>query len=103
MYIQWIDEQRKSKSMLAFADCLGIWRPDFLLTNNGNSGVNGFQICEINSRTPYNAIIHTAYKHGIIQELLGPDSIIKPAGDFSTLINELFGQFDLDLPIHILR
>lgn len=104
MHTQWIDKQRKSKLMPAFADCLGIWRPDFLLTKNGNSiGGIEFQICEINSRNPFNAIIHTAYKHGIMQELLGPDSIIKPAGNFNALINGLFGQFDLDLPIHILR
>jgi hypothetical protein len=90
--------------MPAFADCLGNWRPDFLLTHNEDSTSGpGFQVCEINSRTPYNAIIHTAYKHGIMKELLGSDSIIEPAGDFKTLVDGLFDHFNLDLPIHLVR
>lgn len=90
--------------MPAFADRLGVWRPDCLLIDNGNPAVGtGFQICEINSRNPFNAIIHTAYKHGIMRELLGSKSIIEPAGDFDALEDGLFRHFDLDLPIHIVR
>jgi hypothetical protein len=102
--MQRIDEQSKSKSMPAFADCLGLWRPDFLLIDNGNPAVGtGFQICEINCRNPFNAIIHNAYKHGIMRELLGSKSIIEPAGDFDAMVDGLFRYFDLDLPIHIVR
>lgn len=101
---QWIDEQRKNKSMSAFADCLGNWRPDFLLTHNDTSVPGpGFQVCEINSRTPYNAIIHTAYKHGIMKELMGSNAAIEPAGDFDTMVNGMFDHFNLDLPIHLVR
>ncbi|OQD67627.1 hypothetical protein PENPOL_c003G03580 [Penicillium polonicum] len=100
----WIDEQSKNKSMPAFADCLGNWRPDFLLTHNDILAPGaGFQVCEINSRAPYNAIIHTAYKHGIMKELLGSDTIIEPTGDFKTMVNGLFDHFNLDLPIHLVR
>jgi len=90
--------------MPAFADCLGNWRPDFLLTHNDISAPGpGFQICEINSRAPYNAVIHTAYKHGIMKELLGSNSIIEPAGDSKTMVDGLFDHFNLDLPIHLVR
>ncbi|CAI7592590.1 unnamed protein product [Penicillium viridicatum] len=100
----WIDEQSKNNSMPAFADCLGNWRSDFLLTHNDILAPGpGFQVCEINSRAPYNAIIHTAYKHGIMKELLGSDSIIEPTGDFKTMVDGLFDHFNLDLPIHLVR
>ncbi len=37
----------------------GSWRPDFLLDNRYSHG--GFQICEINSRFPFNGLLHTAF------------------------------------------
>lgn len=90
--------------MPAFANCLGNWRPDFLLTHNDNSVHGpGFQVCEINSRTPHNFLIHTAYKHCMMKELLGLDSIIQPAGDFKTMVDGMFDHFNLDLPIHLVR
>lgn len=90
--------------MPAFADCLGSWRPDFVLTNNDTSAPGGgFQLCEINSRAPHNAIIFTAYKHGVLRELLGPDSIIGPAGEMNDMLDSLLGLFDPELPIHLVR
>lgn len=56
--------------MPAFADCLGNWRPDFLLTDNEKPSAApgiGFQICEINSRSPINAILHSAAKHAMMR------------------------------------
>lgn len=104
MLVQWVDEQSKKGSMPAFADCLGNWRPDFLLTHNDLLGSSpGFQICEINSRTLYNALLHSAYKHAIMKEVIGSDAVIEPAGDFQTMIDGLFGHFDLNLPIHIVK
>lgn len=92
--------------MPPIADCLGNWRPDFLLTHNEASGSGpgaGFQICEINCRTPFNACIHSAYKHDITSELFGPDSIIEPAGDSKAMIDGLLDYFNLELPIHLVR
>lgn len=90
--------------MPAFANCLGNWRPDFLLTHNDISVQGpGFQVCEINSRTPYNFLIHTAYKHCMMKGLLGLDSIIQPAGDFKTMVDGMFEHFNLNLPIHLVR
>lgn len=84
------------------ADCLGNWRPDFLLTHNEASGSGpGFQICEINCRTPFNAVIHSAYKHDIMSELFGSDSIIESAGDSKAMVDGLLDYFNLDLPIHL--
>ncbi|KAL4913599.1 hypothetical protein BDW62DRAFT_214076 [Aspergillus aurantiobrunneus] len=105
--LKWIDAQSKKNSMPAFADCLGIWRPDFLLTDNCNASQaseTGFQLCEINCRTPFNAIVYAAYKHQIMGGLLRrPGSILEPAGDADILVDGLLSHFDLHLPIHIVR
>ena len=90
--------------MPRIADCLGNWRPDFLLPHNENRGSGQeFQICEINCRTPLNAVIHTAYKHEIMEDLLGTDSIIEPAGSSKIMVDGLLENFDLDQPIHIVK
>lgn len=90
--------------MPAFADCLGNWRPDFLLNHNDDlDSVPAFQICEINCRTPYNAVIHSAYKHRLMKELLEPCPLVQPAGDSEIMIDSLLDHFDLSLPIHIVR
>ena len=90
--------------MPAFADRLGNWRPDFVLTDNDSSVPGGgFQICEINSRTPHNAIIFSAYKHGALQELLGPGHTIDTAGEMNDMLGSVLGLFDPGLPIHLVR
>lgn len=90
--------------MPAFADCLGNWRPDFLLTDNDSSAPKlGFQVCEINSRTPHNALIYSAYEHGIMRELLGSDSVFKPAGELDDMVDSLLRLYDPGLPIHLVR
>ncbi|KAL4763998.1 uncharacterized protein BDW70DRAFT_171600 [Aspergillus foveolatus] len=61
------------------------------------------QICEINSRTPDNVIVLSAHKHRQIRQLIGPSSILRPAGDYDDWIDSLFGLFHTHLPIHILR
>ncbi|PKX97875.1 uncharacterized protein P174DRAFT_465376 [Aspergillus novofumigatus IBT 16806] len=78
--MQWIDEQSRMKQLWAFRDCLGIWRPDFILTGDG-SGAVGFQLCGINS----------------------PESSLKPAGDFNEMVDSLVCLFDARLPIHLVR
>lgn len=92
--------------MPAFADCLGNWRPDFLLTDNEKPSAApgiGFQICEINSRSPINAILHSAAKHAMMRKMLGSNSILELAGEYDTMANSLLGSFDLNLPIHVVR
>lgn len=101
--MQWVHEQSKSKSV---AGSLGHWRPDFVLTDNDSStsgNNNGFQLCEINSRAPYNALIFTAYKHGVLTELLDPHSTLDTPGEMNDMLDSLLGLFNLELPIHIVK
>ncbi|KAL3477588.1 hypothetical protein BJX99DRAFT_269793 [Aspergillus californicus] len=101
--LQWIDERSRMKEMPEFRDRIGNWRPDFLLADDGSGSVPKFQLCEINSRVPYNALIYTAYKHEIMQKCLGAKSNLKPAGDCNGMVESLVGIFNAELPIHLVR
>ncbi|PLB46460.1 hypothetical protein P170DRAFT_498328 [Aspergillus steynii IBT 23096] len=101
--LQWIDEQSRNQTIPAFQDRLGNWRPDFLVTANDSATGLGFQICEINSRTPDNLVICSAYKHLKMRKLMGSHSAIQPVGDLDDWVNGLLGLFRADLPIHIIR
>ncbi|KAL3480804.1 hypothetical protein BJX99DRAFT_254137 [Aspergillus californicus] len=101
--LQWIDEQSRNQMFPEFKDRLGNWRPDFLVTENSSAIGPGFQICEINSRTPDNVIVLSAHKHRQMRQLMGPSSALQPAGDYDDWIDSLFGLFRTHLPIHILR
>ena len=48
-----------SGSIQPYRTCQGSWRPDFLLDKQYLHG--SFQICEINSRFPFNGLLHTAF------------------------------------------
>ncbi|GFF23882.1 hypothetical protein IFM61606_08971 [Aspergillus udagawae] len=101
--LQWIDEQSRNQVFPEFKDSLGNWRPDFLVTGNDSTMGPGFQICEINSRTPDNVVLCSAHKHRKMRQLMGPSSVLQPAGDFDDWEDSLLRLFRTHLPIHILR
>ncbi|KAI9040407.1 uncharacterized protein KD926_008364 [Aspergillus affinis] len=101
--LQWLDEQSRSQKLPPFKDRLGNWRPDFLVTENDSAMGLEFQICEINSRTPDNVVVHSAHKHRIMRQLIRSSPALKPAGDFDNWVENLLGLFRIDLPVHILR
>lgn len=86
-----------------FKDRLGNWRPDFLVTENESAMGPGFQICEINSRTPDNMVLFSAQKHRKIRQLMGLSSGQQPAGNPDDWEDSFLGLFNPHLPIHILR
>lgn len=64
---------------------------------------SGFQICEINSRTPDNVVICSAQKHRKMRQLIGLGSVLQPTGDSDDWEDSLLHLFRTNLPIHILR
>lgn len=98
-----MDEQSRHQTLPAFQDRLGNWRPDFLITANDSTMGLGFQICEINSRTPDNMAIRSAHKNRKIRHLMGSGSALQPTGDCADWLDRILGQFDADKPIHIIR
>ncbi|CRG82759.1 hypothetical protein PISL3812_00105 [Talaromyces islandicus] len=101
--LQWVDEKSRNQMLPEFKDRLGNWRPDFLITGNDSAMGPGFQICEINSRTPDNMVLCSAHKHRKMCQLIGPGSVLQPTGDFGHWEDSLLRLFHTHLPIHILR
>ncbi|KAI4219789.1 MAG: hypothetical protein LQ349_008255, partial [Xanthoria aureola] len=80
----------------------GSWRPDFLLDNRYSHG--GFQICEINSRFPFNGLLHTAFVQQAYLEMEDRTKrLVRPAAKPENIIDGLFSLFDPSLPLHLLK
>ncbi|KAB8072665.1 hypothetical protein BDV29DRAFT_192349 [Aspergillus leporis] len=90
--LHWVDDRSRVKAMPPYRDCLSHWRPELLLTDNGGTKGLGFQLCEINSRAPFNAI-----------QLLGADPTLQPAGNFNEMVDSLLSFFILEQPIFLVR
>ncbi|PKX95110.1 uncharacterized protein P174DRAFT_386359 [Aspergillus novofumigatus IBT 16806] len=101
--LQWIDQQTRNQTFPELKDHLGNWRPDFLITGNDNAMGPGFQICEINSRTPDNVLLRSAHRHRRMRQLIGASSGLQPAGDPDDWEASLLRLFHTHLPVHILR
>ncbi|KAK1149716.1 hypothetical protein N8T08_005270 [Aspergillus melleus] len=101
--LQWLDEQSRAQRLPPFKDRLGNWRPDFLVTDNDSTMGLGFEICEINSRTPDNVVVHSAHKHRKMRQLMRSSPGLQPTGDYDEWAKSLLGLFRTDLPVHILR
>ncbi|TDZ17179.1 hypothetical protein Cob_v009930 [Colletotrichum orbiculare MAFF 240422] len=89
--------------MLDFANCLGSWRPDFLV-EDGEEGDEIFRITEINARFSFNGFIHEAYGQEVINRsvnAVGSDWV--GATDHKTILNGLFGLFDPSRPLYLLK
>ncbi|THC87547.1 hypothetical protein EYZ11_013008 [Aspergillus tanneri] len=101
--LQWIDEQRRNQTFPELKDHLGNWRPDFLVIGNDSTMGPGFQVCEINSRTPDNIFLRSAHRHRRMRQMIGPSSVLQPAGDPDNWEESLLRLFHTHLPVHILR
>ncbi|TDZ28489.1 hypothetical protein C8035_v007565 [Colletotrichum spinosum] len=99
----WIDDQARAGKMLDFANCLGSWRPDFLV-EDGEEADEIFRITEINARFSFNGFVHEAYGQEVINRsvnAVGSDWV--GATDHKTILNGLFGLFDPSRPLYLLK
>ncbi|KAL8942521.1 MAG: hypothetical protein Q9216_001622 [Gyalolechia sp. 2 TL-2023] len=88
--------------MPLYRNCQGSWRPDFLLDNRYSQG--GFQICEINSRFPFNGLLHTAFLQQAYLEMEDKTKrLARLAARPEDIIDGLFSLFDPSHPLHLLK
>lgn len=86
--------------MQAYDGHQGNWRPDLLRPADKEEG---FQVCEINSRFPFNGIDLMAW---IYKGLGGPEirpTFLNTAADPDHLLEALFSLFNPSLPAHFVR
>ncbi|KAL8651647.1 MAG: hypothetical protein Q9210_003135 [Variospora velana] len=99
--LKWVSSL-DSEETPPYRTCQGSWRPDFLLDNRYLQG--GFQICEVNSRFPFNGLLHTAFVQQAYLEMEDKSKrLARPAARPEDIIDGLFSLFDPSLPLHLLK
>ncbi|TKW49876.1 hypothetical protein CTA1_2437 [Colletotrichum tanaceti] len=113
--LKWIEKQVSAGNMPAFSQCLGSWRPDFLVEKDEHREEN-YRITEINARFSFNGFMHEAYGQEVLNKSVeGEASVLVGATDpnqgsltlFSLslikILEGLFGLFQPDRPLHLLK
>ncbi|KAF2827753.1 hypothetical protein CC86DRAFT_289304 [Ophiobolus disseminans] len=110
--LKWIDLQVSKGNLQKFSQCMGSWRPDFLVENhqlaqNGAVVEENFVITEINARFSFNGFMHEAYGQQATGEVLqvanaGYTNLVN-ATDPEKIINGLLSLFQPNLPLHLLK
>ena len=64
---QWVFDQVANGNLPEFSECLGSWRPDFLVEEDDCREEN-YRITEINARFSFNGFIHEAYGQYVLNK-----------------------------------
>ncbi|KAH7311377.1 hypothetical protein B0I35DRAFT_488698 [Stachybotrys elegans] len=102
-HLKWIEGQVLLGNLPKFADCLGSWRPDFLVEEDDDVAEN-FRITEINARFSFNGFMHGMYGHQALDETFCPgarDIVTATRGE--AILEGLFDLFRRDQPLHLLK
>ncbi|KAK8096118.1 hypothetical protein PG999_014140 [Apiospora kogelbergensis] len=100
--LKWIDHEVAHGNMARYRDCLGAWRPDFLI-HMDEGGQERFKVTEINARFSFNGLMHLAYGQAALQEKLGRTSEFVGATDPEKAFQGSFGIFQPEYPLHLLK
>ncbi|KPM41729.1 hypothetical protein AK830_g4830 [Neonectria ditissima] len=100
-------EREEEKLLQKFPECLGSWRPDFLVEDSrgpeDGDATENFRITEINARFSFNGFMHEAYGQQALDDM-GVEAIgLKNATDPEKILNGLFGLFRPEEPLHLLK
>lgn len=110
--LRWLDAQVSQGNLRKFSECMGSWRPDFLVENHRSSQhgtvvEENFTITEINARFSFNGFMHEVYGQQALDEALQDTSVramgLISATDPRMILGGLFSLFQPDLPLHLLK
>ncbi|THC88398.1 hypothetical protein EYZ11_012158 [Aspergillus tanneri] len=106
--LQWMDAQVPHLLPL-YKECLGSWRPDFLIELDNRQGdlptLENFRISEINARFSFNGFMFLAYGQQALQNIGicdGSNGVIG-AADPTKFLDGLLRLFRPGVPLHILK
>ncbi|KAI0150530.1 hypothetical protein GGR57DRAFT_504190 [Xylariaceae sp. FL1272] len=107
-HLRWLDGQVLRGNLRPFPDCMGSWRPDFLIEEHrcadGTMIQENFCITEINARFSFNGSMVVSYgQQALERELTESDSNLMGATEPQTIVSGLFDLFDPKLPLHLLK
>ncbi|KAM5443991.1 hypothetical protein MferCBS31731_000508 [Microsporum ferrugineum] len=101
--LRWI-ENDAADFVKPIKECLGSWRPDFLVEEaSPSTSIENFRICEINARFSFNGYLLLTYGQDAILHVGEHKSEFGRAADPERFINGLFGLFDIERPLYILK
>ncbi|KAJ4257492.1 hypothetical protein NW762_008616 [Fusarium torreyae] len=101
--LQWIEGQVSIGNLPQFSQCLGSWRPDFLVEASEHREEN-YCITEINARFSFNGFMHEAYgQEALNRNVQGETSELFGATDPEIILQGLFSLFDPNYPLHLLK
>ncbi|KZZ90287.1 hypothetical protein AAL_07388 [Moelleriella libera RCEF 2490] len=99
--LKWIEDQVAMGNMRPFSQCMGSWRPDFLVEENGHHD-ESYCITEINARFCFNGFLHEAYgQEALNRSVQGAMSELVGATDSETIMQGLFSLFQPSRPLHL--
>ncbi|EEU35999.1 uncharacterized protein NECHADRAFT_49776 [Fusarium vanettenii 77-13-4] len=101
--LRWVDGQVSCGNIAPFSECLGSWRPDFLVDEDEQREEN-YRITEINARFSFNGFLHEAYGQEALNRSLpeGPGGLVG-ATNPDMILDGLFGLFQPQYPLHLLK
>ncbi|KAM0259161.1 hypothetical protein ACHAPA_010895 [Fusarium lateritium] len=101
--LQWIEGQVEVGNVPHFSQCLGSWRPDFLVELNERRQEN-YCITEINARFSFNGFLHGVYgQEALNRSVQDETSALVGATDPDMILQGLFSLFQPDRPLHLLK
>ncbi|KZL80922.1 hypothetical protein CI238_06647 [Colletotrichum incanum] len=101
--LKWIERQVSAGNLQEFSRRLGSWRPDFLVEEDEHHE-ESYRITEINARFSFNGFMHGAYGQEALNRCVeGEKSVLVGATDPKMILEGLFGLFQTDYPLHLLK
>ncbi|KAM0233800.1 hypothetical protein ACHAP5_010278 [Fusarium lateritium] len=101
--LQWIEGQVEIGNIPHFSQCLGSWRPDFLVEDT-EWRRETYCITEINARFSFNGFLHEAYgQKALNRSVQGETSALIGATNPDTASNIRIPLFQPDRPLHLLK
>ncbi|KAJ5813813.1 uncharacterized protein N7503_000563 [Penicillium pulvis] len=105
--LKWM-ENLPTGTVPPFDQCLGSWRPDFLIEEVPNSTESKqtrekFRICEINARFCWNGFFHSAYGQQALVDMGAKEKGFRGAANCEEIIDGLFTLFDTSKTLHLLK
>ncbi|KAM5343713.1 hypothetical protein ACJ41O_012250 [Fusarium nematophilum] len=101
--LKWVDDQVLCGNLPNFSECLGSWRPDFLVEDDEHREEN-YRITEINARFSFNGFMHEAYgQEAVNRSLRSETGGLIGATDPEMILEGLFGLFQPNYPLHLLK
>ncbi|KAI1424748.1 hypothetical protein F5Y12DRAFT_750780 [Xylaria sp. FL1777] len=104
--LKWLEDQVSQEKLKDYSECLGSWRPDFLIEDRtgcqDKEAVENFLITEINGRFSFNGTMYLACGQEVLDDTNLGDFKLASTTTPKSILNGLRSLFNPSLPLHLL-